>query len=190
MSSDPAWGSLYGELAQANEQRLDPKLQAHLSAWGLTFEPDQWGFDYVEMEGLYYQPVAPSPDAPSALIFPVYDDFELIDLVAMRLRDRRVALRRGIADAVGREWLEHAADRQEEVRLRGDPLVWMRRGGVGAVILDWQATPHLLQGIPSVLCDSRSLAARVHATTRRMTHPPRIRFIQWRTSHDRSTRST
>ena len=52
-----------------------------------------------------------------------------------------------------------------------------KRLGIEPVILDWTQADYILDGVRTVLCDSRALARRVHATTRRMSWPPRLTYI-------------
>jgi hypothetical protein len=171
---------LLRELIRADQRRRQPELQDALTACRLANKSLFWGFDAIEISGLSYEP---SPAGRSAAIVPVFDDGALIDLAACRLADRRVATRRGIARALGEPSIEVAIDRRVALPLFADPLHWLTGNGAGAVILDWTQTGLLLDGIESVICASRSLAKRVHDTTRRMFHPPRIHFVQRSRNH-------
>jgi hypothetical protein len=162
--------------AQSTLQRR-PLLALHLSAVGLDQPGFTWGFGHVEISGEFYEP-APEGHGELALIVPHSPPgssiFEPEDLVCCRLRDRRIASRRGIVQALGDDWLSLAAACRGRAILYDDPIRWMFFNRRGAVIVDWASVPFLLDMVPEVICDSRSLAMRVAATTRRMADPPLI----------------
>lgn len=163
------------ELLQAYRVARDPRCQDALAACGLAQTGPIWGFDFVEFSGLTYQPLL---GADSALIVPVFNDDGLIDdLVACRVTDRRIATRHGLARALGENWIDLAVMRRTRLRLHADPLRWLMNGRYGAVVLDWSRAGFIFDGVEEIICDSPSLANRVHATTRRMTHPPRLHFF-------------
>lgn len=168
---------LFRELLDARATNRKPELQACLTACRLTTKRVVWGAAFVTMSGLAYDP-DPLEGKP-AIIAPAYDTFgELIDLVAHRLCDKRIATRRGLASVLGEEWLEAVRRHRVDLLLHGDPMGWLVNEARGVVILDWSRVPSLLDGIECVVCASASLAKRVHDTTRRMHRPPRLQFIK------------
>ncbi len=186
MPARPARSPLEREFHQALTLARDPELQDFLTACRRVSEgPDylgrDWGIDFVEFSRAFYQPQRPHGDV--ALIEPVVENGELFDLVACRLKDRRTATRHGIAGALGEDWIGFCAEDGSRLTLLSDPLTWIRLKRQGAVILDWTQTEFILDGVQSILCDSRSLAQRVHDTTRRMAWPPRLNFLQRSTRH-------
>ena len=186
MPARPDLGSLHREFDQALDLARDPELQDFLTACRPASEgPDywgrKWGIDFVEFSRAFYQPHRPDGDV--ALIEPVVDSGELIDLVACRIPDRRTATRQGIARALGEDWIGFCVEDGGRLVLLSDPVSWIMLRRQGAVILDWTRTEFILDGVASVLCDSRALARRVHDTTRRMAWPPRLQFSQRSTRH-------
>jgi hypothetical protein len=140
-----------------------------------------WGADFIVFSGLTYEPSFEQGEA--AAIMPASDEEGLIDLVACRLRDRRIATRRRNARALGEHWIEVALFHHLALPLFADPLRWLANDMRGVVILDWSQIGFVLDGLDAVVCDSPSLAKRVHDTTRRMARPPRLRFIQRSKQH-------
>ena len=95
-----------------------------------------------------------------AIIYPAYDTIpslvvanperqfeELRDLVAVDVdRPDRFWRRRGDALVLGNAYLEIAGDQGEPVPVFRNPITWLRSGGAGIVILDWNWIPDLLLG--------------------------------------------
>ena len=181
MPARPQSSPLLGELNRATRLARDTQLQDALAACHLTTKASSWGLEYVEFHALFYEPSQQAGDA--ALIVPVLDDGELVDLVACRLSDRRIATRCGNARVLGGEWIDAAVEKGWLLPLHSDPCGWLCNGRRGAVIVDWSRASAILDGVEALVCTSRSLAARVHATTRRMIRPPRIHFVQRSTRH-------
>ena len=72
---------------------------------------------------------------------------ELRDLVAVDVdRPDRFWRRRGDALVLGNAFLEIAGDQGEPVPVFRNPITWLRSGGAGIVILDWNWIPDLLLG--------------------------------------------
>jgi hypothetical protein len=170
----PRLSSRMRELLQAYRIACDPRYRDDLAACGLKQGGPIWGFDFVEFSRLIYQP---APGGDCALIVPVFDDGKLIDLVACRPTDYRIATRHGIARALGENWIDLAVLHRARLPLYSDPLRWLMNGRRGAVVLDWSQAGFLFDGLEGITCDSPALANRVHATTRRMSHPPRLHFF-------------
>lgn len=119
-------------------------------------------------EGLYY----PDPHGRPHLILPVYEDGELMDLVAFQshapdqwLLRAGVGWSLGLFDGFQRHWWGGVAS------LSATPLDWMRDGADGLCVLDWSA-PEVseLADLESVHC-SQSVAT---VLCKALTKPPRI----------------
>lgn len=171
---------LLHEMVRAARSLADARMAEALVACGLDPRRHEFGFDWVDFSGLTYDPV-PHGGA-SALIVPVIERGEVIDLVACRLSDRRIATRCEIGSALGLDRIAAATCASGRLLLFTDPLSWLMSHYCGAVLLDWRRVPFLLDGIPEIVCESASLARRVHATTRRMARPPRLLVYRERTA--------
>jgi hypothetical protein len=172
---------LLRELIRANQRARDDELQECLTACGLASVPLYWGIDFIRISGLSSE-LAPDGEGDGAAIVPVFEHpyGGLIDLVAHRVRDARIATRRGNASVLGERWVECARQSGIELPVYSHPLRWMANRCCGAVIVDWTQTGFILDGVAAVACDSLSLARRIHDTTRRMSRPPRLLFAQQR----------
>jgi len=171
--------SLNDEMIRASRFVRDPRVGGLLASLGLT-HGQPFGIDWVAFHGVTYEPVQDGGDA--CLILPVFEDGCLVDLAACAYRGRRIATRRHVGLALGERFIARAAAKQARLRLFADPWRWVRAGRRGAVVLDWSRASLVFDGIHTVGCDDASLARRVHATTRRMTDPPRL-FIPNRRTH-------
>jgi hypothetical protein len=161
---------LLRELLHASKVAREPRLEGVLATLGLTHEAPLWGFDFIEFTGSTYRPLL---GGDGALIVPVFDDGLIVDLVACRVVDRRIATRHRAARALGEDWIDLAALNRSRLALFSDPLRWLLAGRRGAVVLDWRQAPFLFGDVDWITCDSPALADRVHAATRRMPRPPR-----------------
>jgi len=177
MPARPVMSFLLRELIQAHQRARAPELQACLSACRLPTDGLVWGLDFIRIHALSYE-ISPDDGEP-ALIQQSFDG-GLVDLVACRLRDRQIATRVGNARALGADWVNLAVLQGLRLPLHSDPLRWLRRGRQGAVIVNWWQAASVLDDVEAVTCDSRSLAKRVHAVTRRMHRPPRIHLVHKR----------
>lgn len=170
--------SLEGELERAETIARSPSLQPCLTACRRASEPPdpglRWGIDFVEFSGTFYQP-EPSGE-PSVIVMANDAEEQPVDLVACGWRSRRIASRCGNAVALGEDWIADSREFGTQLMLLSHPTLWLALRGAGAVIVDWHAVPDLLDGLPEVFCDGRSLARRLHAVTRRMADPPRLLF--------------
>ena len=135
---------------------------------------NDWGWGVVTAldigDGLY----CPG-DGPLHLVLPVWEESDLIDLVAFRSGDPADwKLRTGLGLALGLErgWERHRW--QPEVELSPTPLDWLRNGCDGLCIVDWDAPDiTMLSSLPSIACPSRDVATRLRqALTRPKSLPP------------------
>ena len=163
--------SLHDEIMRASRFARDPRVGGVLANFGLA-KRLPFGIGWVEFHGVTYSPVQDGGDA--CLIVPVFEGEDIVDLAACSFRSRRVATRRDVGMALGLCCIIRAAERQSRLALFDDPWRWVSAGRRGAVILDWNCAGFLLDGVHEIVCCSPSLARRVHATTRRMTDPPRL----------------
>jgi hypothetical protein len=171
--------TLLHEMVRASRSVTDARMAEALVACGLDPRRADFGFDWVEFAGVTYEPAADGGTA--ALIVPVYDGYDIVDLAACRLRDRRLATRRRVGLALGEDRIADAVAHQRRLLLFADPVRWLASHRCGAVMLDWSRASFLFDGLHEIVCESRSLAGRVHATTRRMADPPRLLVYQERT---------
>lgn len=188
MPADTGPSFLRQELDTAIKRMRAPELQASLSACRHLSVPVLWGLDLVAFDRTTYQPS--SDEGQPALIVSDGPDEDPCDLVACRLGDRRMASRLDNVVALGEERIAEAREERSPLVLYADPFSWLECGGDGAVIVDWSRVGLLFDYIDCVICENRSLAARVHATTRGMAWPPRIRFAHWRIPPCRPTSRT
>ena len=162
---------LLRELLHASKVAREPRLECVLATLGLAHEGPLWGFDFVEFTGSTYRPLL---GGDGALIVPVFDDGLIVDLVACRVIDRRIATRHGAARALGEDWIDRAALNRSRLALFSDPLRWLMAGRRGAVVLDWRQAPLLFDGVEAIACDSPALMRRVDTATHRMAKRPQI----------------
>jgi len=116
-------------------------------------------------DGLY----APSDEGKPHLILPVFEDGELVDLVAFTSEQPMAWLLRlgtgwslGLIDGFERHSWE------DEVRLWASPLDWLRADRDGLCILDWSAPEvYNLSRLPNIRCQDDRLAEQLmHALSR------------------------
>ena len=128
-----------------------------------------WGVDFVESIGGHYVPRA---DGRPAIIVPVFDGAELVDLTATSLETRRTLTREGVAWVLGQDALDRAMESDAPVQLFGDPIEWLRNCCRGAVVLNWNAARFSLADLPGIACASDLLAKRVHGVLRQSLRIP------------------
>ena len=127
-------------------------------------------------DGLY----APSDEGTPHLILPVFENDELVDLVAFT-SDQPLAwlLRLGTGWSLG---LLDGFERHSwevEVRLWASPLDWLQADCDGLCILDWSASEVLeLARLPSIRCQDKPLAERLREALSRPYRLPIITFGQ------------
>jgi hypothetical protein len=109
-------------------------------------------------EGLFY----PDPDGKRALVVPVYEDWQLLDLVAFSTSNADDwLLRTGLGTALGLfdGWHHYWP---EVVKLHQSPLQWLQAGGEGLCVVDWSAPDiHRLNDLPSISVGSEALRQRL-----------------------------
>ena len=115
-------------------------------------------------------------DGRVAVIVPCYDPIpgmldanperhveHLVDLVAVDLdRPDWFWRRRGEALILGAAYLDLAAEYGEPLPVFSTPITWLKSGGAGIVILDWEWVPELLVGFELIAGDV-DLGSRLEA---------------------------
>lgn len=125
-------------------------------------------------DGLY----APSSEGAPHLILPVFEDEELVDLVAFT-SDQPMAwlLRLGTGWSLG---LIDGFERhgwEQEVRLWASPLDWLRADRDGLCILDWSAPEVIkLDSLPNIRCQDHVVAKRLREA---LSRPYRLPIITY-----------
>lgn len=127
-------------------------------------------------DGLY----APNDDGAPHLILPVFENCELVDLVAFT-SDKPLAwlLRLGLGWSLGLlDGLERHSW-QDEVRLWASPIDWLRADCDGLCILDWTAPEVLeLARLPNIRCQDKRLAALLREALSRPYQLPSITYYE------------
>lgn len=123
-------------------------------------------------DGLY----APSANGEPHLILPVFENCNLVDLVAFT-SDKPLAwlLRLGVGWSLGLlDGLERHSG-EDEVRLWASPLDWLRAGCDGLCILDWSA-PEILElaRLPNIRCQDSKIAELLRDALTRPYRLPNI----------------
>lgn len=135
----------------------------------------QWGIARVEFFESGY---APRVDGPAmALIVPVVQYGDTIDLCAIELPGHSVATRLGIGVALGLDVIERARWDGRTLNLTDKPLRWLRSPVDCACILDWRLAAYRLTGVGHVICDTLELVDLVEAAFAR---PLKVPWLQVR----------
>jgi len=127
---------LLRELARVHRRLMQhAELREAAEACGLFNAGLSIGWDLVEpLQG--GERYTPQSDGQPAVIIPVFEGGQLIDLVATSLATRRGLTRDGIASILGRDAIDHAMIYQTHLLLFQDPLTWLLNHGRGCVVLD------------------------------------------------------
>ena len=118
-------------------------------------------------------------DGLTAVIIPCYDTIpgmldanpeahveHLVDLVAVNLdHPDRCWRRRGEALVLGAAYLDIADQEGEPVPVFRNAMTWLRSGGAGIVVLDWDWVPGLLLGF-DLIAEDVDLGNRLEAALR------------------------
>lgn len=122
----------------------------------------------------------PSDEGEPWVILPVYDDWELVDLVAFPTSaPDNWLLRLGVGWLLGLNDGRPSLENQETVRLHRSPLDWLRAGGDGISILDWSA-PELftLNDLAGIVVDDPGVKRQLVAALTRPVRLPNITISQ------------
>ncbi|HQS14398.1 hypothetical protein [Reyranella sp.] len=144
---------LESELRAAQALASDPRC-----APAFDFPADLAGAGYVEIAGTVYQPAG---HGDPAVIVAVESGGELIDLAAIRLRDRATATRLGVATLLGEDAVEAALLHDRALLVYSSALHWLQAGCLGVVVLDWRSVPWALAGVSEIKCATPHLEEQV-----------------------------
>lgn len=144
---------------------------------GRTFPP--FGIANVELSpGAYFQSIE-KPAGVGAIIQPVIEDGEIVDLIAWRsLRPDDWRWRRGTGWALGVDNLKNTGgwDGCKSIRLFSTPLEWLCAGGIGSCILNWDA-PEIrhFDGFDTIECTEARVAQKLRPILSKPIHIPEIK---------------
>ncbi len=118
----------------------------------------------------------PDPDGGRAMIVPVHEGDELVDLLAFHtLTPERWLLRLGLGWALG---LEESLERYrwgDPLPLHKTPLDWFKAGCDGLCVIDWEAPEvRTLTDFPTLLIRDEALERRTIAALTKPYRLPRI----------------
>ena len=153
---------LFRELLADHRTARLPEPAAALQACGLPIDTGPIvGVSFVETFGPHYgSHYAPCPGGRPAIIVPVFDGGELVDLTATSLETRHTTTRLGVASVLGQEAIDRAWIGETCVHLFGDPIEWVRNRCRGVVVLDWSVARFALADLPAIACDTEFLAKK------------------------------
>ena len=144
---------------------------------GLGKREEPFGIGFLEPVGTdYWQPID-EPAAIGAIIQPVYDDGDLIDLIAWRSQnplDWR--WRVGSAWALGADFLHGSVwDGFASIAIHATPLAWLAAGGEGLTVLNWTSPYiHQLSNFDEIVCNDSKLSSRLNKILSRPSRVPHI----------------
>jgi len=141
------------------------KASAHVSV--LPFRRVQWGFDLVTCYGMDREFYEPQPDGRPAIIAPVIEDGDTIDLVAIDPDSQHVATRLGLGHGLGFDALDDARMGCCALKLVERPLQWLRdpwdvgRRRASLYLFKLSEAPRVLAGVSECSFSSTEFAERV-----------------------------
>ena len=168
---------LHAELRCAMRFARHPEVASMLAGLRLS-QRIQWGLsriEYLEGSRAYYVPR--SDGAAFALIVPVVEFGDTIDLAAIALPSQRVASRLGIGTALGLDNIDAARWNGTDLKLVGSPLAWLREPVGAAFIVNWSIAGFTLADVSSISCNSLGLAARVEEAFLRPRPVPELLVV-------------
>jgi hypothetical protein len=161
-----------GELVAADRVRRDARVAGEAQAtFGHVRFP--WGFGWVVAEGKGYRPAERHEQASTGFIVPALANGCVLDLVAQTFALKGIRTRLGIASVVGADDIEAAKENGQPLYVFSNIPQWLKGGGRGAVIVEWQHAARELDGVPAMLC-SASVSDRLYAVTRQCVPVPVI----------------
>lgn len=142
---------------------------------GHTQEP--FGIGKVEFLGANYWQPHDGPASIGAIVQPVYEDGDIIDLIAWRsLKPSDWRWRVGNAWALGADFIHGTAWRGfSSLTVHPTPLSWLASAGEGLTVLDWESTlVRQLALFDEIVCDDSKVAGRLNEILSRPARVPRI----------------
>ena len=165
----------------------DALVRPILERLGISPKAPPCGIGRVEFfgpAGAYY---LPCEDGPAfAIIVPVVEFGDTIDLAAIDLETQHVATRLGIGKALGLDDIDRARWDGGRLNLFDKPLDWLREPEAAACIIDWKVAAFTLANLDhpvtalagepiEVLCSSFALAERIERAFARPLPAPELR---------------
>ena len=162
------------EFSRAIRFAKQPRPAAMLATLGLS-NAVQWGaalIDWYGVERRSYEPAHDDAFHPWALIAPVVEDGELVDLAAIELPSQHVGLRLGVGHGLGLDAVERARWTDDKpLLLVATPLAWLRHP-IGSIYLFHLSDVDVaLDGVARIACQTVELAERVHSLVRPSRRP-------------------
>jgi len=173
-------GEMQTAVARVEQRHLDWIMGNGASAMaiaslGATQEP--FGIGCLEFVGTdYWQPHS-GPAAIGAVIQPVYDGGDIIDLIAWRsLKPLDWRWRVGEGWALGTDCLQGSAWLGfNSITVHATPLAWLVAGGEGLTILNWTSSSlYQLSQFDEIVCSDGKVAARLNNILSRPARVPSI----------------
>ena len=124
-------------------------------------------------DGKGNRPADRDEPASAAFIVPAVADGCMVDLVAQTFSLKGIRSRLGAVSVLGEDDVEAARTDGQPLYVFSSIPQWLKGGGRGAVVVDWQHAAHELDGVPAILC-SASVADRLYAVTRQCVPAPVI----------------
>ena len=146
-----------------------------IAGLGKTQAP--FGIGRVEFLGSDYWQPHDGPAAISAVVQPVYEDSQIIDLIAWRsLKPHDWRWRVGEGWALGVDCLRgNAWDGFASITVHATPLAWLTAGGEGLAILNWTSSCiYQLSQFTEIICADSRVAGRLNEILSRPVRVPRI----------------
>lgn len=167
------------EFERAIRFAKQPRPGAMLATLGLS-NAVQWGAAMVSWWGDERRHYEPYEDGKSwALIAPVVEGGELIDLAAIELPNQHIGTRLGLGHGLGFDAIERARcgvsevagalEEHQQLFERGDlllverPLSWLRAPVDAVYLFNLSSLLSALDGVPQFDCDNVELWERVNA---------------------------
>lgn len=162
-------------LAQTRQEHIDHLLRLGVTPEaiaGLGYYQLPFGVDRIDVDdSARWWPVE---DGKAALLIPVYERGEMIDIVAFRSsQPARWWWRVGCGSLLGADLLNDGWH-EDAVRVVSTPLDWLAVGGDAVCVLDWQCPDYELSPMrdrDELACDTPILAARLR---RRLAQPRKV----------------
>lgn len=122
----------------------------------------------------------PDPEGKRAMVVPVVERGELIDVVAYRTSQPvRWWWRVGCASLLGADVMERSVWPGDKLHVVGTPLAWIAAGGEACCILDWGLPDYevaALRDQHELVCDTPILAGRLRKRLSQPRHVPPIKI--------------
>ncbi len=168
---------LHAELWRAMRFARHPEVASMLAGLRLP-RRIQWGLsriEYLEGSRTYYVPR--NDGVVFALIVPVVEFGDTVDLASIQLPSLWVASRIGIGKALGLDAIDAARWNGTDLQLVDSPLDWMSDPDDCAFIVDWKIAAFTLADVNSISCNSLGLATRVEGAFLRPRPAPELLVV-------------